>query len=117
MKQKGDNTDAMINKKGDKKGDKRKQKGDKTDTMTHKKGDKTGDKGRQEGRQRETSRTEGGHDVPQQPTRTSETLHGKQMNRNAGQRKRTDTSNAGTEPGRQMNRNVVWPAEKGGRQQ
>ena len=75
---KGDNT--MTNKNGDNKGDKRKQKGDKTDTMTTKKGDKTGEKGRQkgdktdtvtnnkkqEGRQRETSRTEGGHALPQQ---------------------------------------------------
>ena len=32
-------TDAMTNKKGNKKGDK-------ADAMTHKKGDKTGDKGR-----------------------------------------------------------------------
>ena len=34
----------MTNKKGDNKGDKRKQKGDKTDTMTNKKGDKRRDK-------------------------------------------------------------------------
>ena len=35
-----------TNKKGSKKGDKRKQEGDTADTVTHKKGDKTGDKGR-----------------------------------------------------------------------
>ena len=44
----------MINKQGDKKGDKRKQKGDRTDTMTHKKGDKTGDKERMKGDKADT---------------------------------------------------------------
>ena len=47
----------MTNKKGDKKGDKRKQKGDKTDTMTHKKRDKTGDEERMKGDKADTRET------------------------------------------------------------
>ena len=44
----------MINKKGDKKGNKRRRKGDKADTVINKKGDKKGDKRRQ----KETRRTQ-----------------------------------------------------------
>ena len=56
----GDKPDTMTNKKGNKKGIKRKQKGDKTDTMT-KNGDKKGVKREQKGnksKRRETRRTQ-----------------------------------------------------------
>ena len=65
----------MINKKGDKKGDKRKQKGDKTDTMTHKKGDKTGDKERMKGDKADTVTNKKG-DQGRQAKRKADTLSG-----------------------------------------
>ena len=78
----------------DKTGDKVRQKGEKADTMTNKKGDKKGDKGKQKGDN--TMNTKKGD-------RTGDKmLH--------GQRKRADTSS--DRPGRQMNRNAIWPAEK-----
>ena len=55
-RQKGDKTDTVTNKKGDKTGDKGRQKRDKADTMTNKKGDKKGRQKETEGKQRRTFR-------------------------------------------------------------
>ena len=66
----------MTNKKGDKKGEKRKQKGDKTDTITNKKGDKTDTMTNKKGDKTDTmtnkkgdkrkQKGQGGHSDPQE---------------------------------------------------
>ena len=92
---------------------KRRQKGNKTDTVTNEKGRQKETEGRQGGLQRGATCQHVVEEAVVQDTATQSLLWGKEMLH--GQR--TWQTKAMKSPGRQMNRIVAWPAEKGGHQQ